>query len=634
MMESYISLSKDIVECSEFKQDYKTLFKAYISHLVGDRCEEPPRDVALRLSTSAQILVASGTNENIETGISIIDMFLELLPSYIEDLVIIAETMFSFLGNYPNIALISKRWQGRKPISLSLDSILAEEMHKHINNIESLGIDATDFQVDLWNSLQDGTDVVTIAPTSTGKSYIIMQYIVQSMLNMAGSIKTYAVYIVPSRALIYEVSRKIQNLLSEKGTDDIEVATVGQKEKEYERNTIFVLTQERMLMLLHFKPLMRFSYIVIDEAQSIAEGSRGVLLHIAISSAISRGPIQLIFSTPSKNYRNSFNFLLGNNDIEPCDTEHSPVAKNHIFVKCQQTHLVLTSKRPEIEIKIPKKFTGKSDYYKIVKRLGDKNNNIVYANRKFECDRIVRKLLTVVTTEKPELYDASDYIKKTVHEEYSLAEAIKKGIVFHYGPLPRNIRIMIENCVEEKLIDYIVCTSTLAEGVNMPAQNLFIRDPKTYSKKGTDSVKAMSSVQFRNIIGRAGRLMRHFSGNVFYVDYDEWEFPETVHEDSEDHKLPTYFKILRDNTEDIINAISGKEVSDTVDPRILNATINKLLQDRQDWGIAGVLDHYVDSNKRQKIINAIEKLIGSIDITDAILRLNPTVGIFQQNKLY
>jgi hypothetical protein len=631
MKSLYASLSKDILQQTEFKEDYKTLFKAYILSLIGDHYDKPSREIGLRLTKSAQILVASGNSENIEMGIRIIDMFMEVIPSYLEDILIIAETTFSFLGNYPNIELINTRWQARKRISLSITSILAEEIHRNINTIELLGIDATDFQVNLWNDLQGGNDVVTIAPTSTGKSYIIIQYIIQSM-NIAPNDRTYAVYIVPSRALIYEISRKFQNLLFENEFDDIDIATVAQREKKYDRKTIFVLTQERMLMLLHFQPLMRFSYIVIDEAQNIAAGSRGVLLHIAIANAVNRGPVQLIFSTPSMNFENTFNFLLGNNNNQPCTTEHSPVSKNYIFAKCQGNKIVLSTRTPEIEISIPKKFSG-INYYKIVKRLGDRSNNIVYANTKSECERIVKKLLTEVTIENPKLYDASDYIKKTVHEEYSLAEAIKKGIVFHYGPLPRNIRIMIENCVEEKLIDYVVCTSTLAEGVNMPAQNLFIRDPKTYSTKA-EPAHSMSSVQFKNIIGRAGRLMRHFSGNVFYVDYENWEFPECLQENSEEHKLPTYFKVLRENTEDIISLIKEKRINDGVDIQTLNATLNKLLQDRQEGRLADVLEQYVDSNKHRKLIDAIETLCSNLEITDAILRLNPTIGAIQQNNLY
>jgi len=76
MKDRYDGLAKDIMQREEFKKDYEILFKTYIQHLVGDTYEEPSIEIALRLSKSAQILVASYVDENIEIGIRIIDMFL------------------------------------------------------------------------------------------------------------------------------------------------------------------------------------------------------------------------------------------------------------------------------------------------------------------------------------------------------------------------------------------------------------------------------------------------------------------------------------------------------------------------------------------------------------------------------
>lgn len=629
---AYARLSKDIIERHEFKIDYRLLFERYIWWLIGEAHEEPDQEIASRLVKSAQVLVASGVSEYIEMGVKIIDMFLEIEPSYWEELLIIAEASFSILGNFPNIKLIDERWKKRKRLSRSLDRILTEEMHRSINTIEALDIEATDFQVDLWNSLQKKTDLVTIAPTSAGKSYIILNYIVQAVVE-AREDQTYAVYIVPTRALIYEITKKIQDRLLRKGIHDVDVVTVAQRGKTYERKTVFVMTQERMLMLLHFQPLMRFAHIVVDEAQNIAEGNRGVLLHIVLSDVVERGPVQLIFSTPSKNYRNTFDLLLENSDTQRCTTERSPVSKNEIFVSCSRKELVLTTQNPEIEIRIPKGFTEK-DYYKIVKRLGGNSRNIVFCSTKTRCEKMVKKLEQVSDPKgtKAELEDAADYVRKTVHEKYSLADAITKGIVFHYGPLPRNIRIMIENCVEEKLIDYVVCTTTLAEGVNMPVQNLFIRDPKIV-QKGEPS-RALSPVQMKNIVGRAGRLLKNFSGNVFYVDHEEWEFPDSIKEEPEAPKLPTYFKLLKEKTAEIVDALHGKKDDTTVNIHTLNATINKLLRDREKGKLSEVVKRYVDVKDHKRVISAVNSLVKRIEIPAGIRNLNPTIGVVQQDELY
>ena len=59
-------------------------------------------------------------------------------------------------------------------------------------------------------------------------------------------------------------------------------------------------------------------------------------------------------------------------------------------------------------------------------------------------------------------------------------------------------------------IHTIFCTSTLLEGVNLPADNLFITDYKNGSYP-------MSAVEFRNLIGRVGRIQYSLYGNAFLV---------------------------------------------------------------------------------------------------------------------
>ena len=54
------------------------------------------------------------------------------------------------------------------------------------------------------------------------------------------------------------------------------------------------------------------------------------------------------------------------------------------------------------------------------------------------------------------------------------------------------------------------CTSTLVEGVNLPADDLFVT---TYYNGRSQ----MGDVDFRNLVGRVGRIQYNLSGNVFLV---------------------------------------------------------------------------------------------------------------------
>lgn len=109
-----------------------------------------------------------------------------------------------------------------------------------------------------------------------------------------------------------------------------------------------------------------------------------------------------------------------------------------------------------------------------------------------------------------------------MHKDYFLIDCLKKGVAFHFGRLPQRIRQRIENLFEEKVIDYMFCTSTLLEGVNLPAKNIFIFSNAIGNSKFSD-------VDFWNLAGRAGRLSKELSGNIICVRIEDkknrWDTP-------------------------------------------------------------------------------------------------------------
>lgn len=76
--------------------------------------------------------------------------------------------------------------------------------------------------------------------------------------------------------------------------------------------------------------------------------------------------------------------------------------------------------------------------------------------------------------------------------------------------MPAAIRMRIEDLFRKGKITVMFCTSTLLEGVNLPADNLFITDFKINRSN-------MTPVDSRNLIGRVGRIRFNLYGNVFLV---------------------------------------------------------------------------------------------------------------------
>lgn len=81
-------------------------------------------------------------------------------------------------------------------------------------------------------------------------------------------------------------------------------------------------------------------------------------------------------------------------------------------------------------------------------------------------------------------------------------------MAYHIGYLPANIRSQIEDLFKNGTIKTIFCTSTLIEGVNLPADNLFI----TSYKNGLSS---MTPIEFKNLVGRVGELNSIYMGTFF-----------------------------------------------------------------------------------------------------------------------
>ena len=89
-----------------------------------------------------------------------------------------------------------------------------------------------------------------------------------------------------------------------------------------------------------------------------------------------------------------------------------------------------------------------------------------------------------------------------LHEANLGADAISTrsaqvGIFSHHGNTPHGIRLAVEHAMREDLIHFVVCTSTLAQGVNLPIRYLIV----------TSVYQAGTKIQvrdFHNLLGRAG----------------------------------------------------------------------------------------------------------------------------------
>ena len=119
---------------------------------------------------------------------------------------------------------------------------------------------------------------------------------------------------------------------------------------------------------------------------------------------------------------------------------------------------------------------------------------------------------------------------------WSLPKLISKGIGIHTGRLHRSIaQLVIKLFEEENAINIILSTSSIIEGVNTSAKNVIIWK----AKNGT---KNLDFYSYKNVIGRSGRMFKHFVGNVFLLDRAPQDESVTLSINFDDNILLDYIE--------------------------------------------------------------------------------------------
>jgi len=394
---------------------------------------------------------------------------------------------------------------------------------------------------------QMGGDTLSYsAPTSMGKSFIMEAFIKSQIQNGA---KLNFARILPTKALINEVRedtlRGLDGLLEEMNYNVVTAASDYALEEDH--NYIFVMTPERLLYLLINKSDIRIDYIFIDEAHKMTgRNSRGPFYYKTVDMLAQRDPVpHVVFASP--NIPNPEVYLKLVTEAEKgaenaISSTFAPVTQFKFLISMESKTIrifndhtqdsIFVCKFPPMEVV---DFINMMTQFDSQKPLEERKRNIAYFSGK---DAAIQAAIRYSKgkddlTDK-DLIQLSDDIKAQVHGDYYLTKLIRKGIAYHIGYLPASIRQRIEKLFKEGKITAMFCTSTLIEGVNLPADNLFI----TNNRSGRPQ---MTSVEFRNLIGRVGRIKFNLYGNVFFISdgkqVTEKEYVRLLKEPIPDQKL-------------------------------------------------------------------------------------------------
>lgn len=510
----------------------------------------------------------------------------------------------------------------------------------------------SDYQKYLWNILTKKDDNIAIsAPTSAGKSFIIQNYIRDTFVKKE---KFFIVYIVPTRALISQVSEDFKREL--KSDVSINTAFIEQENPEVKQFTdkeLFILTPERTMKLMQYSYDNDFipDLIFIDEVQNIEdEGNRGFLFEYLIneiksnwikSRKIIAGPfldkpnvlLGLLFGEESRNLKTMFSpvFQLKVSLKPNSNSENDSISAKIFF----QQKLINEIKLP-VEFNYSKEITKSKlkTTVKVVLRFGRNSKNIIYFPKTNYVEQFSNYLTEEINNSNDnididvEIKELIELIKEEIHPDYYLVDALKTKTAFHHGKLPEIIRGELEYLFAKGALNNIICTSTLMEGINLPAEKVFIPYPKK-------DIHHLSPFEFGNIVGRAGRIRDALTGTVICMEKNDESWAEDFYENEPDKEIiPAINKILHYPIDDLVNAINQPLDKNNKDIEFGVIFLKNKFLRGENLLVEYLTGKEVDEVIINTIVDSLSYKLEGISVPKELLRLNPSIDPELQDKLY
>jgi hypothetical protein len=392
-------------------------------------------------------------------------------------------------------------------------------------------------------------------PTSAGKTLLAEFSIVQTMALNPGSV---VAYLVPTRALVNQMTRRLRSDLAGGSSDGSEIsveAAVPVFELDPTETTllsarpdVLVTTPEKLDLLVRADhPSVRdLSLVVVDEAHHIADENRGPRLELLLATLKKeRGRrCRFLLLTPFLPNASDLAKWLGTGEGAAIELNWKPSEQVRALghwtrnrkEKCYHDSLQLIPSATQ-----PTNWDGEVlDLGKASVELDSRQRPALSASLAISLSKKTKGGSLILTggpsyAEKRALQVASnlprnalsecpdsdlleaviEYVKSELGEEYPLAKTLESGVAFHHAGLPPEVRSLVEVLLDKGCIRVVAGTSTLAQGVDFPLSSVIVETLKVPQRRG-EKYRSLRYSEFWNIAGRAGRALKDHVGVVVY----------------------------------------------------------------------------------------------------------------------
>ncbi|WP_060915355.1 DEAD/DEAH box helicase [Microbacterium oleivorans] len=412
-------------------------------------------------------------------------------------------------------------------------------------------------------------------PTGAGKTALTETLIFDHLSRSPGS---KAVLLVPYRALARELRGSVGRQLTAMGLRSRTVygGTVPgiEESDDLEDVRVLIATPEALTGLAGANPelLTEISLVVCDEGHLLDSDSRGVGLELLLARLKARDPSpRIVFVSAIVPNVEEINTWLGGSDATVVRSDYRPAIAEFAVLRPsgagRQRKIGLELHEPSTSVPshtLPE-FLALEDFQFTNSATG-RLNTYDFGSTKTQAVAAARKALAlgpvaVFATEKggnrgviglanellkqisagldlprPLAYmtDGSviesvvAYLVREYGEDWVGTRALMAGAIVHHGDVPQETREVLEELVSERRVSMVLCTSTLAEGVNLPLRTMVLYSVKRSSDGSAP--EAMLARDIKNLVGRAGRAGSSTRGLVVCANPEDWALVSPVAE--------------------------------------------------------------------------------------------------------
>lgn len=367
--------------------------------------------------------------------------------------------------------------------------------------------------------------------------------------------------------------------------------------------------------------------------------TRTPLLYHALVLA-KRKSVNIYFASPNIPNADVFLEMINNSTDESMSIIESPVTQNRFFIDTIENKSFMISDYGD-DIVFPKFDFKENDIIGnlqlVLESFSEDRQSIIYCNT---VDKTIQTAINFADgcskIDSEEIDEVIKLIDERIHHQYYLKKCLNKGIAYHFGGIPEEIKLRIENLYKQGLIKFLFCTSTLLEGVNLPAKNIFILSEKIGDGK-------MSDIDFWNLAGRAGRLRKDISGNIFCVNlYNQsgyWKDSKNASILRTKEICEIKPQILSKQNDNLYKNISNYFEQKSYSNKNLSSEKKKtiemygnILLFHDSINNDSILkDRFVDSDKNS--VSLLKKTRNSLKVAPEILATSIDINIANQNKI-